>query len=35
MLLQIVMHAQIAKEEGTFDIDDVTGLTKSVKLVQK
>ncbi len=24
VLLQVVMHAQIGKEEGTFDIDDVT-----------
>ena len=26
VLLQVVMHAQIGKEEGTFDINDVTDL---------
>ena len=34
VLLQIVMHAQIGKEEGTFDIDDVTDLV-SRKMIER
>ena len=34
VLLQIVMHAQVGKEEGTFDIDDVTDLV-SRKMIER
>ena len=34
VLLQIVMHAQIGKEEGTFDIDDVVG-SVSRKMIER
>ncbi len=34
VLLQIVMHAQVAKEEGTFDIDDVTDIV-SRKMIER
>lgn len=34
VLLQIVMHAQIAKEDGTFDIDDVTDVV-SRKMIER
>ncbi len=34
VLLQIVMHAQIGKEEGTFDINDVTDLV-SRKMIER
>ena len=34
VLLQIVMHAQVGKEAGTFDIDDVTDIV-SRKMIQR
>lgn len=34
VLLQIVMHAEIAKEEGAFDIDDVTDIV-SRKMIER
>ena len=34
VLLQVVMHAQIGKEEGTFTIDDVTDLV-SKKMIER
>ena len=34
VLLQIVMHAQIGKEEGTFTIDDVTDAVSN-KMIQR
>lgn len=34
VLLQVVMHAQIGKEEGTFSIDDVTD-TVSRKMIER
>ncbi len=34
VLLQIVMHAQVGKEAGTFDIDDVTDLV-SRKMIER
>ena len=34
VLLQVVLHAQIASEEGTFDIEDVSK-TVSEKLVRR
>lgn len=34
VLLQIVMHAQIGKEEGTFDINDVTDIV-SRKMIER
>ena len=34
VLLQIVMHAQIGKEEGTFTIDDVTDMV-SRKMIER
>lgn len=34
VLLQIVMHAQIGKEEGTFDINDVTDIV-SRKMIDR
>lgn len=34
VLLQVVMHAQIGKEEGTFDINDVTDLV-SRKMIER
>ncbi len=34
VLLQVVMHAQIGKEEGTFDINDVTDLV-SKKMIER
>ena len=34
VLLQIVMHAQIGKEEGTFDINDVTDMV-SRKMIER
>lgn len=34
VLLQIVMHAQVGKENGTFDIDDVTDLV-SRKMIER
>ena len=34
VLLQVVMHAQIGKEEGTFTIDDVTDAV-SRKMIQR
>lgn len=34
VLLQIVMHAQIGKEEGTFDINDVTDVV-SRKMIER
>lgn len=34
VLLQIVMHAQVGKEEGTFDIDDVTDIV-SRKMIER
>ena len=34
VLLQIVMHAQIGKEEGTFTIDDVTDIV-SRKMIER
>ena len=34
VLLQIVMHAQVGKEEGTFDIDDVTD-SVSRKMIER
>ncbi len=34
VLLQIVMHAQIGKEEGTFDINDVTDFV-STKMIER
>ena len=34
VLLQIVMHAQVGKEAGTFDIDDVTDIV-SRKMIER
>lgn len=34
VLLQVVMHAQIGKEEGTFDINDVTDIV-SRKMIER
>ena len=34
VLLQVVMHAQIGKEEGTFTIDDVTDAV-SKKMIER